>query len=148
MRTHIATAKGFSILELMVAISVLAVLLATGVPSFVQIIRNNRITRFSALEEPHGRTLIILITSQPTLLLATIRSRCQMLKFARCRKSIAASSRGGVNPRDAADAAMITEGSLGLSLRWLEDGVIDAARDLADGLDNLTVNPRPNCPTG
>jgi type IV fimbrial biogenesis protein FimT len=44
MRTHIATAKGFSILELMVAISVLAVLLATGVPSFVQIIRNNRIT--------------------------------------------------------------------------------------------------------
>lgn len=44
MRTHIATAKGFTLLELMTAIAVMAVLLSVGVPSFVQIIRNNRIT--------------------------------------------------------------------------------------------------------
>lgn len=36
--------KGFTLLELMVAIAVFAVLLAVGVPSFIQIIRNNRIT--------------------------------------------------------------------------------------------------------
>ncbi len=36
--------KGFTILELMAAIAVLSVLLAVGVPSFIQIIRNNRIT--------------------------------------------------------------------------------------------------------
>lgn len=36
--------KGFTILELMVAIAVFAILLAVGVPSFVQIVRNNRIT--------------------------------------------------------------------------------------------------------
>ncbi len=44
MRTHTATAKGFTLLELMTAIAVMAVLLSVGVPSFVQIIRNNRIT--------------------------------------------------------------------------------------------------------
>src|ERR1700752_4963319 len=44
MRTHTATAKGFTLLELMTAIAVMAVLLSVGVPSFIQIIRNNRIT--------------------------------------------------------------------------------------------------------
>ena len=34
------------------------------------------------LEEPYGRTLIILLTDQPGALLATIRSRCQMVRFA------------------------------------------------------------------
>ena len=44
MRTQTATAKGFTLLELMTAIAVMAVLLSVGVPSFIQIIRNNRIT--------------------------------------------------------------------------------------------------------
>src|SRR5262245_25530334 len=44
MRTHSTTAKGFTLLELMTAISVMAILLSIGVPSFIQIIRNNRIT--------------------------------------------------------------------------------------------------------
>jgi DNA polymerase-3 subunit delta' len=33
------------------------------------------------LEEPKGQTLIILITSKPDMLMATIASRCQTLKF-------------------------------------------------------------------
>lgn len=33
------------------------------------------------LEEPKGRTLLILISSNPDLLLATILSRCQVIKF-------------------------------------------------------------------
>ena len=33
------------------------------------------------LEEPAGRTLIVLLTDQPGALLATIRSRCQMVRF-------------------------------------------------------------------
>ena len=44
MRTHTATANGFTLLELMTAIAVMAVLLSVGVPSFIQIVRNNRIT--------------------------------------------------------------------------------------------------------
>lgn len=35
------------------------------------------------LEEPRGDTLLILLTSQPQRLLETIRSRCQLLRFAR-----------------------------------------------------------------
>jgi type IV fimbrial biogenesis protein FimT len=38
------TAKGFTLLELMTALAILAILLSVGVPSFVQMIRNNRIT--------------------------------------------------------------------------------------------------------
>ena len=34
------------------------------------------------LEEPAGRTLIILLTDQPDALLPTIRSRCQSVRFA------------------------------------------------------------------
>ncbi|MDP3883190.1 MAG: DNA polymerase III subunit [Candidatus Staskawiczbacteria bacterium] len=33
------------------------------------------------LEEPKGKTLLFLITSKPDMLLATIASRCQMVKF-------------------------------------------------------------------
>lgn len=40
------------------------------------------------LEEPAARTLIILITSQPKFLPATIRSRCQILTFATPAKEI------------------------------------------------------------
>ena len=34
------------------------------------------------LEEPSARTVLILVTAKPESLLATIRSRCQMLRFA------------------------------------------------------------------
>src|SRR6185312_16438132 len=34
------------------------------------------------LEEPAGRTLIVLLTDQPNALLPTIRSRCQLISFA------------------------------------------------------------------
>ena len=35
------------------------------------------------LEEPKGQTLIILVTSKPDMLLSTIASRCQTIKFSR-----------------------------------------------------------------
>jgi type IV fimbrial biogenesis protein FimT len=40
---HTRIVRGFTLLELMAALAVLAVLLAVGVPSFFQITRNNRI---------------------------------------------------------------------------------------------------------
>ena len=39
-------------------------------------------TLLKTLEEPAGRTLIILLTDMPDSLLATIRSRCQIIRFA------------------------------------------------------------------
>jgi hypothetical protein len=93
------------------------------------------------LEEPAGRTLIILLTDQPNSLLPTIRSRCQTVRFAyldekRVQKELV---RRGVDPELAADAAALSRGSLGVALKWVEDGVIAPARELDGIIDNLFV---------
>jgi DNA polymerase-3 subunit delta' len=101
------------------------------------------------LEEPAGRTLIILLTDQPGALLATIRSRCQLVQFAPLDESLVRGEleRRRIDKQTAADAAAIAEGSLGLALKWIEDGVIDAARDLTSQLDDLLRgNPPANLP--
>ena len=89
------------------------------------------------LEEPAGRTLIILLTDQANALLPTIRSRCQMVRFAlmdepRVRQELA---RRGIDAAVAADAAVLSRGSLGVALKWIEDGVVAPARELTAMLD-------------
>ena len=90
------------------------------------------------LEEPAGRTLIILLTDQLDALLPTIRSRCQTIHFAALDQSLAREElqRRGIDPRAAAEAAAFSEGSLGVALNWIRDGVIDRARDLVRQLDS------------
>jgi DNA polymerase-3 subunit delta' len=97
------------------------------------------------LEEPAGRTLIVLLTDQPTSLLATIRSRCQTVRFialeeARVKKEL--TSRG-INPAIAADTAALSRGSLGVALKWIEDDVIVSARQLIAMIDQLFAGRRP-----
>jgi DNA polymerase III delta' subunit len=89
------------------------------------------------LEEPAGRSLIILLTDRPGVLLATIRSRCQLLRFAPLAQPmvVAQLRQRGVEPAAAAQAAMLAEGSLGLALRWLQDGVVDSAGHLLRRLE-------------
>lgn len=92
------------------------------------------------LEEPPGASLIILLTDQPDGLLPTIRSRCQRLRFGflqpqRVKDEI---QRRGHDKRAAEDAARFAEGSLGVALKWLEDGVIERARELVAQLDAIT----------
>src|SRR5690242_18748355 len=67
------------------------------------------------LEEPAGRTLIILLTDQPNALLPTIRSRCQLISFATLDSELVCDqlARRGVDPQTAAGAADLSEGSLG-----------------------------------
>src|SRR5690606_27871395 len=43
----------------------------------------------------------------------------------------------GISPADAAQAIRWAEGSLGLALKWLQEGVIQRAGELAEHLDNL-----------
>lgn len=91
------------------------------------------------LEEPSGKTLIVLLTESVGLLLPTIRSRCQAVTFASLPPSIVSRelANEGIDKSDAADAAMFSDGSLGLSLRWLKDGIIERARELAQRIDAL-----------
>jgi DNA polymerase III subunit delta' len=68
------------------------------------------------LEEPPSRTIIILVTSNPYLLLSTIQSRSRLLQFAgisQDRIEAYLVQNSGWNPEDARLAAALSRGSLG-----------------------------------
>jgi DNA polymerase-3 subunit delta' len=93
------------------------------------------------LEEPPERTLVILLTDQPHCLLPTIRSRAQTISFAALDVKLIAKEleKRGVAKSLAAEAAGLAEGSLGTALRWIEDGVVEAARTLISQIDALAA---------
>ena len=96
------------------------------------------------LEEPAGRTLIILLTPRPDDLLSTIRSRAQVFGFGQLpNKTVFTQLKlRGIDPTSAEAATRLCDGSLGTALRWIEDGVIEQGRDLSAHLDGL-VQSRP-----
>jgi len=89
------------------------------------------------LEEPAGRTAIILLTDQPSDLLATVRSRCQLVRFAKLplERVETELARRGIDAKQAKLAAELADGSLGTALRWIEDGVVSAAAIIAGHID-------------
>ncbi len=91
------------------------------------------------LEEPPGRTLIVLLSDQPESLLPTIRSRTQTVRFANLDRPLIEQQliQRGIDPGRAPLAAGLADGSLGLALQWLNDGIADAALDLIRRLDRL-----------
>jgi DNA polymerase III subunit delta' len=96
------------------------------------------------LEEPAGRTLIILLSDQPDILLPTIRSRSRLIRFSPLDEEVV---REGLAKREiargtAVQAAKFAGGSLGLALRWIEDGVIERATDLESRLDRIVAGHR------
>jgi DNA polymerase III subunit delta' len=91
------------------------------------------------LEEPAERTAIILLTDQIGQLLPTIRSRCQVVRFAplpdeTVRREL---EKRGFDKPTAQTAARLSEGSLGVAIQWIEDGVVALANDLVGKLDAL-----------
>lgn len=96
------------------------------------------------LEEPYGRTLILLLTDQPGALLPTVRSRCQVVRFAPLPEAVVRSEleSRGIDPKTANTAAKLADGSLGVALRWIEDGVVTAALELKSLLDDALA-PSP-----
>jgi DNA polymerase III delta' subunit len=91
------------------------------------------------LEEPAGRTAIVLLTDQPGALLPTIRSRCQTVRFGALGAELVSAElrKRGIEKALAAQAADLADGSLGVALRWIEDDVIGPATELAHQLDGL-----------
>jgi DNA polymerase III subunit delta' len=98
------------------------------------------------LEEPAGRALIVLLTDQPDALLPTIRSRCQTVRFAALDPALAARElvKRGQDKALAARAAELASGSLGVALKWIEDGVIEPAEQLLGQLDGLFAGRLPD----
>ncbi len=98
------------------------------------------------LEEPFGRTLIILLSDQPESLLQTIRSRTQTVRFHALEPALVAKELHdrSIDPATAKQAAELAEGSLGTALKWIEDGVIPFARQLHQHLDDLLAGHPPD----
>lgn len=91
------------------------------------------------LEEPGGRSIVMLLTDQPNALLPTIRSRCQLVPFASLDEQLVAKElvARGHSREDAQQGARLSEGSLGLALHWLEDGIVANGIELEKRLDAL-----------
>jgi DNA polymerase-3 subunit delta' len=91
------------------------------------------------LEEPSERTVIVLLTDQPGMLLPTIRSRCQQVRFAPLPEAMVQKEleKRGFDKRTASSAAKLAEGSLGVAIHWIEDGVVKLAEELTGKLDAL-----------
>jgi len=91
------------------------------------------------LEEPGGRTLIVLLTDQPGILLPTVRSRTRLVRFAALDAALVARelARRGVAKETAAAAVELAHGSLGLALKWIEDGVVEPGQALIAQIDQL-----------
>ncbi|MFO0773220.1 MAG: DNA polymerase III subunit delta' [Nitrospiraceae bacterium] len=90
------------------------------------------------LEEPPGFALLILVTSRPFALPATIRSRCQALRliaptYAETRQALIAQR--GLSAHDAQLATAVTEGRLGEAMTL----DLDARRTQHDHLATLTA---------
>lgn len=111
------------------------------------------------LEEPPADSVLILVSSRPSDLLPTIRSRCQTVRFAPLAEADVADllvERGLVDERsETAALAGLCEGSLALAGQLLDPGLrslreslyahlargdfhgIQAGRELLDGLDEI-----------
>lgn len=91
------------------------------------------------LEEPPGRTALILVTSAAGRLLETIRSRCQRIPFERLPRPFVETSlkEAGVAADDAAALAALSEGGLGLALRWDRVKLLDRISDVEQAWASL-----------
>jgi DNA polymerase-3 subunit delta' len=76
------------------------------------------------LEEPASRSILILVTAKPYLLLRTIRSRSRLLQFGLIDEAVIEAhliSQEGRSPEDARLAAALSNGSLGAALAFDAD---------------------------
>ncbi len=77
-----------------------------------------------ALEEPQAQSTFILTSSRPAALPATIRSRCQVVRFAAVAPDVIREwlvRDAGTPPADAELASALADGSIGTALRFLEN---------------------------
>ena len=99
------------------------------------------------LEEPPASSTFVLVTSRPDLLLPTVRSRCQRLRFGRLAPGDVASVLIATHEYAAADAhaaASQSDGSIGLALEGGSDAFLEARQAAADLLETAarTDDPR------
>jgi DNA polymerase-3 subunit delta' len=88
------------------------------------------------LEEPTAASSFVLVTSRPDVLLPTVRSRCQCLRFGRLSPAEVAAvlvAEHEYSEADAHAAAALSDGSIGVAIEGGAEGFVDA-REAATGL--------------
>jgi DNA polymerase-3 subunit delta' len=88
------------------------------------------------LEEPPPASTFVLVTARPDVLLPTVRSRCQRLRFGRLSAPDIAAvlvREHGVSEKEAHAAALLADGSLGRALEGDSEAFVEA-RDAASAM--------------
>ena len=83
------------------------------------------------LEEPPATSSFVLVTSCPDLLLPTVRSRCQLLRFGRLAPADVAGvlmRDHGFSEADAYTAAAQADGSIGAAMERVTEAAVEARR--------------------
>ena len=94
-------------------------------------------TLLKTLEEPPDKTVIVLTTSRPNALPATVVSRCQRVPFASLSKDVVreillSDKRLGFDVKSAGAAASLAQGSAGRALRTEKEGPTVDLKRVAD----------------
>lgn len=92
------------------------------------------------LEEPSGETVFVLVTSQLQSLLPTIRSRCQIVRFAPLPKDFVVRrlAEADVDEETARVAAAFSGGSLGGALRLATEDGLSARREFVQAVAGMS----------
>jgi len=98
------------------------------------------------LEEPPNASTFILVTDAPDLLVQTIRSRCQRLRFGRLSPGDVADVlmvSHGYTAADARAAASLSDGSVGKALEDGSEDFVDARGAALQLLETVANHPPP-----
>jgi len=98
------------------------------------------------LEEPPAASTFILVTSRPDMLLPTVRSRCQRLRFGRLSPADVASvlmREHAYEEADAHAAASLSDGSIGRALQEGSTAFVDARKAATELLETVAVSNDP-----
>ena len=109
-------------------------------------VANGQDALLKTLEEPPAASVFVLVTSFPDLLLPTVRSRCQRLRFGRLAPGDVAAvlkDRHGFSDADAHAAASLSDGSIGRALEEASEAFGDAR---TAALQLLQAAARTNAP--
>jgi len=98
------------------------------------------------LEEPPSTSLFVLVTSRPDVLLPTVLSRCQRLRFGRLAPADVAAVLIGEHQYAEADAyaaAALSDGSIGVAIEGGADAFVDAREPAAGLLERVAASDDP-----
>lgn len=100
------------------------------------------------LEEPPGKSLLILISDKKEWLLPTVISRCAEVRFRSLQVQEAASiveQEAEVSAKEAMFLSCLAEGSPGRAIEMTEEGVLERKSALFKMVEDLAREKRPSC---